>query len=98
MSNIIKTDNLKPLYLHLEYLRSNGINRTFIEKFLEDFIIRNENGLPLVSYTLDWTKSSKPNYSTSNNSVNIPYEGFLAVITKYYNYLIKLFSSYPNIR
>lgn len=97
MSNIIKTENLKPLYLHLEYLRSNGINKTFIDNFLSDFTIRDETGKPLVSYSLDWTKSSKPNYSTSNNSVNIPYEGFLTVIAKYYDYLLRSFDSYHNI-
>lgn len=96
MSNIINTENLEPLYLHLEYLRNKGIDKTFISNFLDDFIIKDVNGKALASYSLDLTGSFKPRYNSDANSVNVSYDGFIRAIEKYYNQFVKLFNSYPD--
>lgn len=97
MSNIIKTENLKSLYSHLEYLRNKGIDKEFIANFLDEFIIRDANGKPLVPYSIDLTKNFTPNYNIDKNSVNISYDGFITAIAKYYNQFLKIFDSYPNV-
>lgn len=97
MSNIIKTENLEPLYSHLEYLRSKGIDKTFITRFLEDFIIKDTDGKPLFSYSLDSAKKPTPNYNVHDNSVNISYDGFITLIEKYYNLLLNKFDAYHNV-
>lgn len=97
MSNIVKTENLETLYLHLEHLRNKGIDKAFIANFLDDFIIKDVNGKSLVSYSLDLTKSFTPNYDIDDNSVNISYDGFIMVISKYYNQFLKIFNSYSNV-
>ncbi len=97
MSNIIKTDNLNNLYSHLEHLRSKGIDKTFISNFLDEYIIKDMNGKPLVSYSLDSTEFLIPNYNFDYNSINISYDGFLLSVSKYCNQLLKDFNSYSNV-
>ncbi len=97
MSNIIKTENLEPLYLHLEHLRNKGIDKAFIANFLDDFIIKDANGKSLVSYSLDLTESFIPNYNINDNSINISYDGFIMAISKYYNQFLNFFNSYSNV-
>lgn len=97
MSNIIKTKNINLLYPHLEYLRNKGIDKTFIANFLDDFIIKDTKGKSLVSYSIDSTKRLTPHYDVNSNSINILLNGFITVVTKYYNQFTKLFNYYPNI-
>ncbi len=94
MSNIIKTENLNNLHLHLENLRNKGINESSIGDFLDDYIIRDGNGKALVSYSIDLTKSFKPNYDIDDNSVNFSDDGFITSVAKYYKQFTKDFSSY----
>ncbi len=97
MSNIIKAENLKTLYSHIEYLRNKGIDKTFIANFFDDIIIKDENGKSLVSYSLDLTKNFIPNYDIIDNSINISYDGFIMVMEKCYNQFAEIFNSYSNV-
>lgn len=97
MSNIIKAEILKTLYSHIEYLRNKGIDKTFIANFLDDFIIKDDNGKSLVSYSFDLTKNFIPNYDIIDNSINISYDGFIMVMEKCYNQFAEIFNSYSNV-
>lgn len=96
MSNIIKSENLEHLYSHLEYLRSKGITKDFIANFLDDFMIRDANGNPLASYSLDFKRNFIPNYNFVQNSVNISYDGLIEYIARYYKQFVRLSDAYSN--
>ena len=94
MSNVIRSDEeLNSLHSYLEYLRMHGVNKEFIASFLDEFILKNENGKPLSSYEIDLEKNFIPYYNMFTDIVKISYEGFLETMAYYIKYFLTLDSS-----
>lgn len=91
MSNIITTkEELDSLHSYLEYLRIHGVNKEFIANFLDEFIIKDENGKPLSSYEINLEKKYIPCYNVFSDTVKISYEGFLERTAYYVKYFLTL--------
>lgn len=91
MSNIITTPkDVETLHSHLEYIRSNGINLTSIVNFLEEFILKDENGNPLSPFVVDSKKCYTAHYERFNNILNISYDGFMEKVAQLFKKFLSL--------